>query len=147
MVVVFGLLFWWRMGRLEGILFPVLGILSLLADAFKMAINQPRPSASLVQILTTETSKGFPSSHAFFSVLMLGLTAYLLFTHLQVRWQKILSLVVIIMLALFVGTSRVYLGVHWTSEVIGGWVIGGLVLTGVIWVYSIIKGKEGKVKF
>jgi undecaprenyl-diphosphatase len=136
-VIAVGLLFWWRMGRLEGILFPVAGILSLIADGLKIAVNQSRPSASLVQILTVENTKGFPSSHAFFSILVLGLLAYLLYTHLRVKWQRILSLVALTLLILLIGTSRVYLGVHWTSEVIGGWVIGGLFLTDVIWVYRI----------
>ena len=138
-VIALGLLFWWRMGRLEGILFPVIGILSLLADAFKIAVNQARPSANLVEILAQEPTQGFPSSHAFFSALVLGFAAYLLFTHLQIRWQKIFSLVALILLGLIVGASRVYLGVHWTSEVIGGWIMGGLFLTGVIWAYSVIK--------
>jgi membrane-associated phospholipid phosphatase len=141
-VIVLGLLFWWRMGRLEGIAVIAAGILSFVADGLKIAINQPRPSADLVQILTTETSKGFPSSHAFFSVLVLGMTAHLLCTHFRNRWQRTFLLVILILLGLLVGTSRVYLGVHWTSEVIGGWVIGGLFLTGVIWVYNLIKSRS-----
>jgi membrane-associated phospholipid phosphatase len=115
----------------------VAGILSLVADGLKIAVNQSRPSASLVQILTVENTKGFPSSHAFFSILVLGLAAYLLFTHLRNKWLKIFSLAGLTALLLLIGTSRVYLGVHWTSEVIGGWVIGGVFLTGIIWVYRI----------
>jgi membrane-associated phospholipid phosphatase len=135
-VIAAGLLFWWQIGRLEGILFPVAGILSFIADALKLAINQPRPSVDLVKVLTIETSRGFPSSHAFFSVLVLGLTAYLLFIHLRAKRLKVFSLAALILLGLLVGTSRIYLGVHWTSEVIGGYVIGGVFLMILLWFYQ-----------
>jgi undecaprenyl-diphosphatase len=141
-VIAAGLMVWWRIGRLEGLLFPAVGLFSLFAYALKIAINQPRPSAGLVQVLTTESSRGFPSSHAFFSVLVLGLMAYLLFVHLRTRWMKIFSLAVLIMLGLLVGTSRVYLGVHWTSEVIGGYLTGGVFLMLILWFYENRRSKQ-----
>ena len=59
-----------------------------------------------------------------------------------------LSLALIIILILLVGISRFYLGVHWPSDVLGGYVVGGFFLTVLIWGYerARIYLKEGSEK-
>ncbi len=129
-------LFWWRFGWLEGIMIALAGLASLLNTLIKVLVGRPRPTAEQVQILAIETNLGFPSSHAFFSTLFLGMLAYLLFTHLKQKRWRILSVILLSLLVLLVGTSRVYLGVHWTSDVLGGYIIGGFFLTILILVYK-----------
>jgi undecaprenyl-diphosphatase len=132
-VVAIGVIVWRRIGRLEAIMIPVAGLLTLVNTALKLAVNRRRPSAYLVRILSPEQGNGFPSGHAFFLILILGLTAYFAFINLKNRALRILVLAGLIALILLAGTSRVYLGVHWPSAVIGGYVIGGLFLTALIW--------------
>jgi undecaprenyl-diphosphatase len=132
-VVVVGTIVWWRIGRLEAIMIFAGGLITLVNAALKLAINRPRPSADLVHILSPEQGNGFPSGHAFFVILILGLTAYFIFINLEDRVLRILVLAGLIALALLVGTSRVYLGVHWPSDVIGGYLIGGVFLAAFIW--------------
>jgi len=132
-VVAIGIAVWWRIGRLEAIMILVGGLITLVNTALKLAINRPRPSADLVHVLSSEQGNGFPSGHAFFAILILGLTAYFISINLKNRVLRMLVLAGLIALILLIGTSRVYLGVHWPSDVIGGYLIGGVFLTALIW--------------
>ncbi|MFC1927600.1 phosphatase PAP2 family protein [Chloroflexota bacterium] len=142
LVVVFiGILVWWRIGRLEAIMIPVGGLLTLVNTGLKLAINRPRPSADLVHILSHEQGNGFPSGHAFFAIVILGLAAYFLFIGLKNRVLRTVALAGLIALILLIGTSRVYLGVHWPSDVIGGYLIGGVFLTALVWFHQTYKAR------
>jgi undecaprenyl-diphosphatase len=136
-VVAIGMIVWRRLGRLEAIMIPMAGLISLVNTALKLAVHRPRPSADLVRVLSPEQGNGFPSGHAFFAILVLGLTAYFIFVNLKNRILRTLVLAGFIALILSIGTSRVYLGVHWPSDVIGGYLIGGLFLTALIWSHRI----------
>jgi len=141
-VVIISIIVWWRIGRLEAIMIPVGGLLTLVNTALKLAINRPRPSADLVHILSREQGNGFPSGHAFFAIVILGLLAYFAFINLKNRVLRMLVLAGLIALILLIGTSRVYLGVHWPSDVIGGYLIGGAFLTALIWFHRTYKARH-----
>ena len=135
-VVVIGILVWWRIGRLEAILIPIAGLLSLVNVVLKLIIARQRPSANLVQVLYQMQTNGFPSGHAVFAIMVLGLSAYFIFINMENHILRTVVLVGLVALILLIGTSRVYLGVHWPSDVIGGYIIGGALLTALIWFYQ-----------
>ncbi|MBI2849468.1 MAG: phosphatase PAP2 family protein [Chloroflexi bacterium] len=135
-VIVIGILVWWRAGRLEAILIPVAGLLTLINTILKLAIERPRPSADLVRVLSHERDYGFPSGHAFFAILVLGLLAYLVFINMKNNRLRTIFLVGLIALILLIGASRVYLGVHWPSDVVGGYLIGGAFLSTLVWLHQ-----------
>jgi membrane-associated phospholipid phosphatase len=141
-VVAVGIIVWWRVGRLEAIIILAGGLITLVNTALKLVINRPRPSADLVRVLSPEQGNGFPSGHAFFVILILGLTAYFIFINLKNRALRILVLAGLIALILLTGISRVYLGVHWPSDVIGGYLIGGVFLTVLIWLHRTWKARH-----
>ncbi|MEO6225113.1 MAG: phosphatase PAP2 family protein [Sphingomicrobium sp.] len=92
-----------------------------LADAQKYAVARVRPDAE-AHLVVVKTSS-FPSGHAansmiFYLALALILTA-------GTRWHRPAA-VGALLLSLLIGTSRVMLGVHWPSDVIGGWAFGCL---------------------
>jgi len=145
LVIVGAIVVWWRLGRLEGSLVPLAGLIAFANDALKMAIDRPRPTSDLVTIYIIETGKSFPSGRAFFAVAILGMLTYLAITHLSKPGLKILTLSISLILILWIGASRVYLGAHWTSDVIGGYIVGGLFLVALIWLYHILKPRLGAI--
>jgi undecaprenyl-diphosphatase len=132
-VVAVGIVVWRRIGRLEAIMVPVGGLITLVNTALKLVVNRPRPSADLVHVISPVQGNGFPSGHAFFVMLILGLAAYFCFINLKNRVLRMAVPAGLIALILLTGISRVYLGVHWPSDVIGGYLIGGAFLTALIW--------------
>ncbi|MCX5998937.1 MAG: phosphatase PAP2 family protein [Chloroflexi bacterium] len=135
-VVIICVFVWWRIGRLEAILIAVAGLLTLVNTALKLAIDRHRPSADLIRVLSREQDNGFPSGHAFLAIVILGLLAYFIFTSVKNHTLRTVVLIGLIALILLIGTSRVYLGVHWPSDVIGGYLIGGVLLTALIWLHQ-----------
>jgi membrane-associated phospholipid phosphatase len=139
LVIIGGIVVWRCLGRLEGSLIPLAGLITFINDALKMAINRPRPTPDLVTIYLPETGKSFPSGHAFFAILVLGMLAYLAITYLSKPGMRLLTLLVFLILIILVGASRIYLGAHWTSDIVGGYIVGGWFLVALIWLYQILK--------
>ena len=131
-VITGGIVVWLRVGRLEASLVVLSGLITIVNEALKIAVNRPRPSADLVSIFVNETGGSFPSGHAFFAVLVLGMLTYLAVTHQTRPGLKAFTISVCLILIPWIGISRIYLGVHWVSDVIGGYVIGMLFLLGLI---------------
>ncbi|GGW86201.1 phosphatase PAP2 family protein [Alteromonas halophila] len=104
--------------------FLTITILSGLAMAFllKHAIDRPRPD--LVSHATKVYTASFPSAHAMMSTLVY-MSLALLLASVQTRSAiRGLIYVAAVIVALWVGVSRVYLGVHWPTDVLAGWCAG-----------------------
>ncbi|OGT27231.1 MAG: hypothetical protein A2Z17_06375, partial [Gammaproteobacteria bacterium RBG_16_66_13] len=93
-----------------------------LNSALKLVAGLPRPYwvSREVEALQSETSYGLPSGHAQTTLALYGRLAM----HVRRRWFALVVAAVL----LLVGVSRMALGVHFPADVLGGWVIGGLLL-------------------
>lgn len=101
-----------------------------LVFLLKEGFDRPRPQPLFAHLALDSAS--FPSAHAFVAVVFYGLLVYLLLgtlKHLQGRFTLVLCGS---FLALLIGGSRIYLGVHWLSDVVGGFLLAALWLSFLI---------------
>ena len=94
----------------------------VLSSLLKAGIDRPRPE--LVSHLVNETSLSFPSGHAMLSAVTYLTLGALAARFLPGRTTKIYVLSLAVLTTLLVGISRIYLGVHWPSDVLAGWCAG-----------------------
>jgi undecaprenyl-diphosphatase len=114
----------WRIGqpRLALAWAIVLAGSGLWIDGIKHAVDRERPEYN--RVFTTETSYSFPSGHAAGSSVGYGMLAYCLALRWR-TWRRRLGLVVVLgLLVLAIGFSRLYLGVHFFSDVLAGFALG-----------------------
>lgn len=94
----------------------------LLSSLLKVGVDRPRPE--LISHLVNETSLSFPSGHAMLSAVTYLTLGSLAARFLRGRATKIYVLSLAVLTTVLVGVSRIYLGVHWPSDVLAGWCAG-----------------------
>jgi undecaprenyl-diphosphatase len=105
----------------------------------KQLFQRKRP---LSPLLKAARGLSFPSGHAIMAVTFYGLLVYVLQHTIDIGWMKFLLTFLLVILVILIGFSRVYLRVHYASDVLGGFIIG------LLWLLislAIIKWLEGYV--
>ncbi len=112
---------------------------SVVSTLLKWAFERPRPAggSDLVQVFTSS----FPSGHSMLSAVVYLVLGTLLARAESRRAIKIYFITVAVLLTTLVGLSRVYLGVHYPSDVLGGWTAG--LAWALVW-WFIARGCEAK---
>lgn len=109
--------------RLELVLFLWVGLGShLLNTLLKQWFHRERPS---IHRLVEQAGYSFPSGHSMGAFSLYGVLAYLLWRHMRSRSERLLLIVFTVLMTGGIGWSRIYLGVHYPSDVIGGYAASG----------------------
>lgn len=101
----------------------------------KLLVNRPRPEP-LPAGAAILTDPGFPSAHVLYATVFYGFLFYLVWAHLRPSIPRSALLLVVGLPVVLMGASRVYLGVHWPSDAIGGYLLGVLQLIAMIYAYK-----------
>lgn len=102
-----------------------------LGGVVKLIVQRPRPGATLVHVFAQLNDSSFPSGHVLLFMAFLGFLFFLIYTRVRHSAGRTLGLTLSGALIALVGVSRVYLGEHWPSDVLGAYLLGSvwLVLT------------------
>lgn len=138
-----GFLYLKKLAKEAGLLaFSTLGA-DLISNILKVVISRPRPDPRLIFQLGQFTKPdGFPSGHVVFYIGFFGFLIYIIFKLMQNRKIKTLAILFCLFFIVLVGPSRIYLGAHWLSDVIGGYFLGFLWLALSINIYNYLKSKN-----
>ena len=101
-------------------IFSNLVIVTILNQLLKAILQRPRPTEYRI---VEETGYSFPSGHSMVSMAFYGYLIYLIYKYVKNNYIKWISIVLLSILVCSIGISRIYLGVHYTSDVLGGFLI------------------------
>jgi membrane-associated phospholipid phosphatase len=129
-VVIFAVCLWWR-----GLHHPAMLLLLSSSGAFlltlvlKLYYRRLRPD--MPWAFVHEQTFSFPSGHSVFAVVLYGTLVYLGMRPLTKTWERVTAVIGAVLLVLGIGYSRIYLGVHYPSDVAAGYFVG------VVWLLAV----------
>jgi len=120
-----------RQHRWYSIKVPAIALSSLaLMFLLKNLFGRPRPD---IPLLEEARGLSFPSGHALMSVTFYGLLIYIAWKLIRLKWLKWTLVIFLVFLIFVIGLSRIYLRVHYASDVLAGFAVGFLWLVFSIW--------------
>jgi undecaprenyl-diphosphatase len=125
----------WLMGWRRQALLLALGlvVLPVLQHGLKELVDRPRPTSDLVELRAGFSSPSFPSGHVMSAALLYGLLLYL---SLRIALPSVLRLALLGWCAFMLvvsGPANVYVGVHWPSDVVGGYAWAAVLLLPLVY--------------
>lgn len=119
-----------RLPNTAAVLALSLGGAFFLNETLKLYFHRLRPKVPWS--IGDEHTYSFPSGHSLFSVVLYGTLAYIALRHAHTLRRRIEVIVPAVLLPLCIGSSRIYLGMHYPTDVLGGY------LTGILWLTTVI---------
>ncbi len=141
-LIVFAYYFFVRKQKWHAVKLITIGASNLLLMfGLKLLFNRPRP---LFPLLKEVPGLSFPSGHAFMSLTFFGLLIYLAYRNVSNKWIKWIVIAMLLMIIFVVGLSRVYLRLHYASDVIAGFCFGILALIILLWMLRQVEKYNAK---
>ncbi len=121
LIFLFSIILWFKSKKKFAIqLFSTAVIAGILIYILKDTLQRARPITQLI----SETGFSFPSGHALVSLILFSFLIIFFLEHIKGRSLRITLVSLSVIFVVLVGLSRVYLNVHWFSDVIGSWFLG-----------------------
>ncbi|PGM56154.1 phosphatase PAP2 family protein [Bacillus sp. AFS053548] len=112
---------------------------NILCILLKLFFHRARPELHrLIEI----SGYSFPSGHATNAMTVYGILAFILWRNIRTKFGRSLLIIISLIMILLIGISRIYLGVHFPSDVIAGYFTGGFWISTAIWYYQRYKEKQ-----
>jgi len=124
-------LLWWTRHKDDAVLVAAAALGGVALDeVMKLHFKRSRPDVPWA--LVHEHSFSFPSGHSVLAIVMYGVIVYKTQDKLHSKWAKAALMLAAFLMVAGIGVSRVYLGVHYPSDVAGGYFVGAVWLAAVI---------------
>lgn len=134
--VIFILFYFFLKDRSKLLLFIIVLLGShYLFRLLKQLFKRARPD---VHRLIEIGGYSFPSGHATNAICIYGILTFVLWHHIPSHWGRIILAIFSIFMILSIGLSRIYLGVHYPSDVLAGYFAGGFLVTMIIGCYQLV---------
>jgi undecaprenyl-diphosphatase len=141
LLLIISLSLWIKKYKKEAIFIASASVIgAVLIYILKNALTRIRPLNSIIE----ETGFSFPSGHATISLILFGCLIYYTIKRLKQKSAKTIIIILSSALILLIGFSRIYLRVHWFSDVIAGFLLGVFIISLTIIIQKLI---EGFIKF
>lgn len=134
----------WLVGRRRQALLLAVGlvVLPFLQHGLKELVDRPRPTQDLVDLRAGFSSPSFPSGHVMSPTLLYG---FLLYVSLRMALPRMLKVALLgwcaFMLAI-AGPAQVYVGVHWPSDVVGGYAWAAVLLLPLVYADQVMRRRR-----
>lgn len=129
--------------RIEGLVIMCgVALSATMNQVLKIVSARPRPTSDLINIVTLVQHNSFPSGHTVFFVVFFGFLLFLIYVLRVPSLPRRILLFMFSAFILLIGVSRIYLGAHWLSDIVGGYLIGSLWLMLMIKVYERVKVRQ-----
>jgi len=118
----------------------VLAGTAIVNQVLKRIFVRERPQ---IHPIIAETGYSFPSGHAMTALALYGCLAYIIWRHLHTKTGRVLWIAFSIIMIVSIGLSRIYLGVHYPSDVIGSYMASFCLLLLAVWIHQWVKERQG----
>ncbi|MEE1943726.1 phosphatase PAP2 family protein [Pedobacter sp. KR3-3] len=135
-VIIVALIFYYYKYKREAFFIAQILFSGLLILVVKNYVNRPRPTEFYVRLVEINRFQSFPSGHVLSYVLFFGFLIILM-RHLKNIPQATRRVVTVIsaFLVIMIAPSRIYLGAHWFTDTLGGFILGLICLFPLCWLY------------
>lgn len=118
------------------------GGVQVMGQLIKLVVQRARPTPDLVNVFAPMNEYSFPSSHVLHFTVFFGLLMFLIYTLAPHSRLRILGVGICAAFIALIGVSRIYLGQHWPSDVLGAYLFASIWLALAVYVY-----RWGKPRF